>query len=552
MSHGPGGERLGHIVWHLVPALALSLLLLKLNLFGSLTALERYGQVLFTQVFSPILYTQLPPHRTEPSLLSAGTAHEPAACPRTPPGQGCRDQTAVLLVGDNDLQQLGWSWPITYTQHAKILGQLREHRPRALMIDFLFLDERKDTTADLLTELNEYRRLGIPVFLASPPVKSGSPPVRDVFAEAQTGMTHVPVPRAIGGERDETYPLFFNFNREKEPRRTAAHAIYDHFCPPTAPAGFCGGRVAEIKKPERSDDRIEGHADDGPTLELFWGTRPWNVSAPAAQLIKCDQSTGKGATVVTNGLARITIAITEVPVLGGVARWIAEAGAFIVRLFSVARYGDHLRAECPFTPTVYAAQIIVGGVDTDLHKLVGAVVHDRVVFYSAALEGLGDVLRVPGHVPLPGVYAHAMAYDNLLTFGADYKREEILLAETRLARWAPGWLRQGRIARWAHEYALTPRVCHYISVTIIQVPILGYVLWRRQRRGVTESTKWRQLRGWLEHLLTYAVLSILFVLSFAWFQFAWLDLTVGNWLEPLVDAFVGRHVAELAIEAITR
>lgn len=176
-------------------AVFISWFLLSLNLFKHVTALERYGQVLFNEVFGPGLYTRQDGRR----------------------GEGSRDQIVVVLLGEEDLERLGdpekpLAWPITYGDHAQILGAIRDLlRPRALMIDFLFIDDRPGDTslAVLLDELESYRVAGIPVFLASPTVSGPTTAVIGSLREVKE-LELVPVPRLAGEGRDERYPFYFD------------------------------------------------------------------------------------------------------------------------------------------------------------------------------------------------------------------------------------------------------------------------------------------------------------------------------------------------------
>ena len=65
---------------------------------------------------------------------------------------------------------------------------------------------------------------------------------------------------------------------------------------------------------------------------------------------------------------------------------------------------------------------------------VRAALERRTLFYGAAVQLTGDRVISPVYEELPGVYLHAMAYDNLRTFGHDYKRanREMVIA------WASG------------------------------------------------------------------------------------------------------------------
>ena len=54
--------------------------------------------------------------------------------------------------------------------------------------------------------------------------------------------------------------------------------------------------------------------------------------------------------------------------------------------------------------------------------MIRSHLRDAVVLYGADLAGLADTVVPPTHVKLPGVYLHAMAFDNLLTDQGDYRR----------------------------------------------------------------------------------------------------------------------------------
>jgi hypothetical protein len=55
---------------------------------------------------------------------------------------------------------------------------------------------------------------------------------------------------------------------------------------------------------------------------------------------------------------------------------------------------------------------------------VERVVKDKAIFYGGDFQMVGDRVISPVYDDLPGVYLHAMAYDNLVTFGAAYKRAD--------------------------------------------------------------------------------------------------------------------------------
>lgn len=486
-------ERVPRVWPELLLALAVTLGFLALRPFGQLVVVERYGQVVFTQVFSPWLYTR----------------------PGGEPGAGARDRTVVVLLQDDDLARLRWSWPVPYEAHALVLREIRRRGPAALVMDFLFLDRRPEDQGleDLVEELREYRHAGIPAFLASASVPGPVPAVIPELGEAATGAQLVPVPRLLAEGAESTYPLAFDRCEEMVPqgsscrrrtrRPTAAAAVYRHLCG-GASARSCAGPVLHVGGPrELPADTGDppGGAAPAPRAELFWGTKPEPLSA---RRLRCGDP---------------------------------PAPTVVRRLATAAWRGDALRQDCPFTPTVYVAWLLAWGAweDPDLRRLV----QGRVVFYGASLAGMSDLVRPPGHEPLPGVYLHAMALDNLLTFGADYRRSEAVLGETRAGRVLGGWL-PGPVRQWT----VVPDHVAVVTVVVLQLGLLAPLL-RLQRRwtGPGQPGPGRRLLVGAVCWLIYAVAATLVVLAFTWAQWYWLNLTVGNWLEGFLDAILGKHIA---------
>jgi len=78
------------------------------------------------------------------------------------------------------------------------------------------------------------------------------------------------------------------------------------------------------------------------------------------------------------------------------------------------------KRKCPHTNTISVIHLL-GRFDQTLKD---RVVKGNTVFYGGSFEMAGDRVISPVFDDLPGVYLHAMAYDNLLTFRKDYKRAE--------------------------------------------------------------------------------------------------------------------------------
>lgn len=79
-----------------------------------------------------------------------------------------------------------------------------------------------------------------------------------------------------------------------------------------------------------------------------------------------------------------------------------------------------VKRRCPYTQTIMVKDLLGSSGDMDIdHALRG-----KTVFYGGGFHLSGDLVSSPVFEELPGVYMHAMAYDNLITYGTHYKRAD--------------------------------------------------------------------------------------------------------------------------------
>jgi hypothetical protein len=403
------GER--HVGKILV-SIAISYFLFAINLFGYRTAIDRYGEQGFFDWFPFAAY-----------------------------GEGSRDHTAVVLLEDRDLKHLKWPWPLPYERHKEILGRIRDARPQALMLDFLFIDAlRKDETlGKLVGELQAYRNAGIPVLLAKP-----VDPDTAVLDELQANAQLVPVPRFVEDEPHNLYPLaLYAWTRDgdTEPRWTWRRSAGAEIC---AVDPTCRTRFLTAAHEAEIDDMV-----------LVWG-KP--TGCPADR--------------------------------------------------------ERTRA-CTFTPTVPVSELMGPRSRAD------SLLAKRAVFYGAHLAGAPDLVRPPRQEPLAGVYAHAMAFDNLRTYGEHYKREVV---------------RPCPLGRLFRECRLT-RVAQGLSV--ITAPLL--FLWSALILRGERSGAWPMVGS----LLFYAAATLVYVVGISAYEFTRLDVIPGNWLEGVVEVVVAVSMTDL-------
>jgi hypothetical protein len=142
---------------------------------------------------------------------------------------------------------------------------------------------------------------------------------------------------------------------------------------------------------------MAGRAD----LNLIWGARPHDLNK---QWLRCEDTHG--------ALARAGQLFTDPAALVQPCPSIpsAPAHALVSKLRPNAVWNDDNRER---------------------------LIEDRVVFYGTGLLGVSDLVASPTNGPLPGVYTHAMALNNLLSFGDDYKRDRVTLLSGWIALTPP-------------------------------------------------------------------------------------------------------------------
>jgi hypothetical protein len=156
---------------------------------------------------------------------------------------------------------------------------------------------------------------------------------------------------------------------------------------------------------------------------------------------------------------------------------------------------------------------------------------NRVIFYGGALEGAQDKLYTPVNALLPGVFVHAMAMDNLITF-------------------------HGRPYQNTVTFGGKPVDGNLVQViaTIPVILILSWIHWRdvrRKRLGIAAASRDRGVT--LEYFMEKAVEKVWHYLAFGlalgvgllltW----WAGLSVANWVEVV---FVSVELAAMLLVGV--
>ncbi|MBI3785224.1 MAG: CHASE2 domain-containing protein [Deltaproteobacteria bacterium] len=333
------------------------------------TKLDRFGFELATRKYSQDLVNQIFGSEYPDGYLFGW--HDGTGSPR---GQ---DLITVVLAEQTSLDAWAEYWPPTFGFHAEVLDQICMRRPKAVFIDIIFRDRRGDGTLEKLQAAihrcvcaNVNDGNGVDVYLASPTEAKRSPILPELLTPGACGRKAVAVrvPKVTDAQDrgNREYPLVYA--QADGTRSTAALQLFQkHLCREDETESRCG-------------PSLERYRD---TMQLFWGTRLARFSDQDCQL-------------PDNGVLRALTA----RILGN---------------------PEKFRLNCPYTQTITALNLLQAPL-VHTPDNVTPLVTGKVVLYAMHVSGSGDLVYPATHKKLPGVYLHAMAIDNLVTYGDRYLR----------------------------------------------------------------------------------------------------------------------------------
>lgn len=294
-----------------------------------------------------------------------------------------RGQISVVMYDRQFLEAQGAAWPISYQEHADWIGRLVElpgAKPRALMIDITFGQERNDPTIDALkAKLCEIGRVHrIPVYLAAlADPRDGGLRVRDGLAQGTgedacftlVGVDYVPDPL-------DGLAWSYQLNRFFD-----GAGWLPGQPPPGSPAPqyrSAALAMAQDVGGVKLDNRPE-------PMALMWGFKAETQDDRPNLTRDCD------------------------PGEHDLQRWIPK-------LIRQIWERDDKPPLCPYHRSISFAQV------AEMEEAaLGEFVGNKFVFIGAQVPGYNDHANSPVHGLIPGVYMHAMALDNFLSYGDDYK-----------------------------------------------------------------------------------------------------------------------------------
>ncbi len=292
-----------------------------------------------------------------------------------------RDQVSVALIEEESLHTLQMPWPWNYSAHKQVLDAILAYKPKAVVVDFLFVDSRPDASLpDLVDEIARYKKAGVPLYFeGGTDLPYGESPLRPELAN-----TGVPI-------LDPTINVYDGVVRQYP---TTGHC----FNAKGLAAGDCPSLALRVFSDVYPKTPLVPLKDK---IELVWGTKtePTNLKW---RKYHDEDGVEHPCTVQTGFILRI---------------W---------RAFFDKSTAQNL---CPYNGIVPVESLIRGDQDPDVTNLLT----NRVVFYGASLEGAQDKSYTPVNGLQANVFVHAMALDNLISFNGDPEQNVVTIAGTTLS-----------------------------------------------------------------------------------------------------------------------
>ena len=295
-----------------------------------------------------------------------------------------QQQITVLTYDRQFLRETESSWPISYGQHADWLLRIVEDkntRPKAVFLDVTFTQNREDASvnqllAGLCKAKNEF---GVDIYLAA-------------LASPRDGELHVRKDLEQGVQDGCFNLVSVNYTPDPVDRMSWDYPMHSYVGE--------NGWVAELPisdAPVLTSAALAiaigsaGFVDpneDG-SLALVWGVLNQQPAENKPDLFSYCRNGDMNMFRLVPGVIR---------------------GVFT---------GEDTRPICPYNLTYSVAQLV-----TLPDAQLSDALKDRFVLIGAVIPGQNDLIDSPVHGTIPGVFLHAMALDNLLTFGSDFKRSE--------------------------------------------------------------------------------------------------------------------------------
>ncbi|MGJ7486486.1 CHASE2 domain-containing protein [Variovorax sp. LT2P21] len=331
-------------------------------------------------------------------------------------GESGNRAITVVTIDDADLDTFGEKWPLELGFFSRRVEVLLAKKPRVLFIDLLLKRESSPAQIAALRDTLCKARGTTKVYIASlRGLVPDSPTEAELFKEhpeprptpdspLKMSVCAIPVDARVTPDKHDQsqwdYPI--QIQTSAAPPRHVRSAALDIFC-------------------REEPDRCPQDKQELPPLAMIWPARsfPTNVQT----MIREQEPKTVPATyepACRDGIPLLEAVPGVVFAENLITRW-------VIRLQPDTNRAQQLQREalvrqmppCPYHQVI-PLRAFNGKGFSDLE--LGAAFANKIVVLGADVIGTGDKVTSPIHGPIPGVHAHAMALDNLITFEGKYKQ----------------------------------------------------------------------------------------------------------------------------------
>lgn len=303
-----------------------------------------------------------------------------------------RDEIVVVIADPTSRETLKLGWPLKYDVQADVIGKITNLKPRMLAIDMMFLDQHRDDSVEFLWDAIDEGADISPIFGAAAP-RIG---LDLKIIENEDGQ---PLPFAQADiTTDSTWPdmgyRFASDNTLDVGRPPSlALAMYKELCTGNWEQASMLSR--DYKEACRNQGSIssQGTFDQSAfdrDMLVFWGSGLPDYA---------DLFDGKFD--IANRLFNCRV----------------DSRPFLQRLIEAVtlQKTEFTETTCAFHPVIPLDVLM--NIDQEVLR---PAIEGKIVFYGVDHPGIADIVNPPTSQPIAGVHLHAMALDNLLTWGPDY------------------------------------------------------------------------------------------------------------------------------------
>lgn len=296
---------------------------------------------------------------------------------------------AVIELSDRYLSLVDESWPPSYATYAAMLDDVALYQPASIFLDIAFVHERPDASLpQLMASICQLHAQNIRVYLAGLENEQGQLRLRKELEAGAVKDCFTPVGIRYSPAHNTklalTYPLI-------SPGQVGPGASSSQGIPSAAYA------IASDHDRDATLQQALADASDERTMALTWSLEPqapmpWNI--------------WEGCSTTSHWMWEL---------LPQPLRQLLIDSGF------VSAEKRSLEPACPSHRHV-PLNLITDPQTLEARDWLRRNLHAKHVMIGPTVAGVNDMILSPLHGNMPGVYLHAMALDNLLAYGANFKK----------------------------------------------------------------------------------------------------------------------------------